>query len=153
MAFQKYSNMEQSMFTRFVQLGVPAVQLDAQGRARPSLCQLYQWCYDNLGNLPHVLKSPEYQLANAGFQYDYQLINVEDYNGTGETQPNPYFYQVNTSVCLCVCTCVHVCIHLCVYACMHVCMCMSVCIRVCVLSVCLCISAMFVCVCCSKCCV
>ena len=86
------------MFTRFVRLGVPAVQLDAQGRARPSLCQLYQWRYENLGNLPHVLKSPEYLSANPGFQYDYQMINVEDYNGTGETQPNPYFYQVNNHV-------------------------------------------------------
>jgi intron-binding protein aquarius len=34
MAFQKYSNMEQSLFARFVRLGVPAVQLDRQGRAR-----------------------------------------------------------------------------------------------------------------------
>jgi len=31
MAFQKYSNMEQSLFTRFVRLGVPTVDLDAQG--------------------------------------------------------------------------------------------------------------------------
>ena len=43
MAFQKYSNMEQSMFARFVRLRVPTVQLDAQGRARPALCQLYNW--------------------------------------------------------------------------------------------------------------
>ena len=35
MAFQKFSNMEQSLFTRFVHLGVPTVDLDAQGRARP----------------------------------------------------------------------------------------------------------------------
>ena len=35
MAFQKFSNMEQSLFTRFVRLGVPYVELDAQGRARP----------------------------------------------------------------------------------------------------------------------
>ena len=34
MAFQKYSNMEQSLFTRFVRLGVPTIDLDAQGRAR-----------------------------------------------------------------------------------------------------------------------
>ena len=34
MAFQKYSNMEQSLFTRFVRLGIPTVDLDAQGRAR-----------------------------------------------------------------------------------------------------------------------
>jgi len=39
MAFQKFSNMEQSLFTRFVHLGVPTVDLDAQGRARPrSVC-------------------------------------------------------------------------------------------------------------------
>lgn len=35
MAFQKYSNMEQSLFTRLVRLGVPTVDLDGQGRARP----------------------------------------------------------------------------------------------------------------------
>jgi intron-binding protein aquarius len=93
MAFQKYSNMEQSMFTRFVRLGVPTIQLDAQGRARPSLCELYQWRYQNLGNLPHVVQEREFQLANPGFFYDYQLVNVEDFNGVGETEPNPHFYQ------------------------------------------------------------
>lgn len=35
MAFQKYCNMEQSLFTRLVRLGVPTVELDMQGRARP----------------------------------------------------------------------------------------------------------------------
>lgn len=39
MAFQKFSNMEQSLFTRFVRLGVTTVQLDAQGRARPRYCK------------------------------------------------------------------------------------------------------------------
>lgn len=93
MAFQKYSNMEQSLFTRFVRLGVPTVQLDAQGRSRPSICDLYNWRYKNLGNLPHVLSWPEYKTANAGFYFDYQLINVDDFNGIGESEPNPYFYQ------------------------------------------------------------
>ena len=41
MAFQKYSNMEQSLFTRFVRLGVPTVDLDAQGRARPRLGEIF----------------------------------------------------------------------------------------------------------------
>ena len=86
--------MEQSLFARFVRLGVPPVQLDAQGRARPSLCELYNWRYKMLGNLPHVLTSPEYQYANPGFCYDYQLINVEDLNGIGESEPTPHFYQV-----------------------------------------------------------
>ena len=94
MAFQKFSNMEQSMFTRFVRLGVPLVQLDAQGRARPSLCSLYNWRYHLLGNLPHVMRPGEYQLANPGFVFDHQLINVEDFNGVGETTPTPFFYQV-----------------------------------------------------------
>ncbi|XP_043929809.1 RNA helicase aquarius isoform X2 [Protopterus annectens] len=93
MAFQKYSNMEQSLFTRFVRLGVPTVDLDAQGRARASLCNLYNWRYKNLGNLPHVQLLPEFRCANAGLLYDFQLINVEDFNGVGESEPNPYFYQ------------------------------------------------------------
>uniref|UniRef100_A0A8B9KQT0 RNA helicase aquarius n=1 Tax=Astyanax mexicanus TaxID=7994 RepID=A0A8B9KQT0_ASTMX len=93
MAFQKYSNMEQSLFTRFVRLGVPTVDLDAQGRARASLCNLYNWRYKQLGNLPHVQRQTEFQAPNPGLAYDFQLINVEDFNGVGESEPNPYFYQ------------------------------------------------------------
>nr|CAD7589608.1 unnamed protein product [Timema genevievae] len=93
MAFQKYSNMEQSLFTRIVRLGVPTVDLDGQGRARPSICNLYNWRYKKLGNLSHVDLWPEYRVANAGFWYDFQLINVEDFNNVGESEPSPYFYQ------------------------------------------------------------
>jgi len=93
MAFQKFSNMEQSLFTRFVRLGVPTVDLDAQGRARPSICRLYNWRYKKLGDLPHVSMWREYRTANPGFHYDFQLINVGDFNGVGESEPNPYFYQ------------------------------------------------------------
>ncbi|CAB1331070.1 unnamed protein product [Coregonus sp. 'balchen'] len=81
MAFQKYSNMEQSLFTRFVRLGVPTVDLDAQGRARASLCNLYNWRYKQLGNLPHVQLLPQFQAPNPGLTFDFQLINVEDFNG------------------------------------------------------------------------
>ncbi|KAL1512806.1 hypothetical protein ABEB36_002332 [Hypothenemus hampei] len=93
MAFQKYSNMEQSLFTRLVRLGVPTVDLDGQGRARPSICDLYKWRYKKLGNLHHVENWLEYQKANAGFEFDFQLIDVQDFNGVGESEPNPYFYQ------------------------------------------------------------
>merc|ERR1712241_569063 len=93
MAFEKFSNMEQSLFTRLVRLGVPTIDLDAQGRSRPSICSLYNWRYKSLGNLPHVLNSPDYKTANAGFSFDYQLINVPDFNGVGESQPSPFFYQ------------------------------------------------------------
>ncbi|KAK9877997.1 hypothetical protein WA026_020211 [Henosepilachna vigintioctopunctata] len=93
MAFQKYSNMEQSLFTRLVRLGVPTVELDGQGRSRASICNLYKWRYKHLGNLPHIAIWPEYQVANAGFLLDFQLIDVQDFNNVGETEPNPYFYQ------------------------------------------------------------
>ena len=93
MAFQKFSNMEQSLFTRLVRLGIPTVDLDAQGRARPSLASLYNWRYKNLGNLSHVLDQKDYVEANGGFSFDYQLVNVGDFNGVGESQPSPFFYQ------------------------------------------------------------
>ncbi|GAB6024502.1 hypothetical protein CHUAL_009656 [Chamberlinius hualienensis] len=104
MAFQKYSNMEQSLFRRFVRLGVPTIDLDAQGRARPSICRLYNWRYKKLGDLAHVLQWPEYRMANAGFLFDYQLINVEDFNNVGESEPNPYFYQNLAEAEYCVAT-------------------------------------------------
>ncbi len=93
MAFQKFSNMEQSLFSRLVRLGVPTVDLDAQGRARPSIAALYNWRYKNLGNLPHVINDQSFLEANGGFSFEYQLINVQDFNGVGESQPSPFFYQ------------------------------------------------------------
>ena len=65
-----------------------------QGRARPSLAQLYNWRYKELGDLPNVTSNPEYLRANPGFAYDYQFIDVPDLNGRGEHEPVPYFYQV-----------------------------------------------------------
>lgn len=43
--------------------------------------------------LSHFVQAPQFQLANAGFAFDYQLINVPDYMGKGETEPLPYYYQ------------------------------------------------------------
>lgn len=43
LALQKYSNLDQTLFTRFVRLGVPHVLLDQQGRARPEFASLYSW--------------------------------------------------------------------------------------------------------------
>uniref|UniRef100_A0A915BBL4 Intron-binding protein aquarius n=2 Tax=Parascaris univalens TaxID=6257 RepID=A0A915BBL4_PARUN len=92
-AFQKYSNMEQSLFARFVRLGVPFVQLDKQGRARAEIATLYNWRYRSLGNLPHIEALERFRTVNAGFLFNYQLIDVPDFNGIGETTPSPYFYQ------------------------------------------------------------
>ncbi|KAG0055975.1 hypothetical protein BGZ83_006742 [Gryganskiella cystojenkinii] len=93
MAFQQYGNMEQSMFTRFVRLGVPTVQLDAQGRARSKMAALYKWRYNELGDLPNVLQNEEFKFANPGFKYDFQFVNVDNYHGQGETAPRPHFIQ------------------------------------------------------------
>ena len=56
--------------------------------------------YRCLGNLSHVLNKSEYLTANAGLSFDYQLINVPDFNGVGESQPSPFFYQVSLEYCL-----------------------------------------------------
>ena len=75
------SHLDQSLFTRFIRLGTPYVELNAQGRARPAMAKLYNWRYRALGDLPYVSTAPEYRLANAGLAFDYQFINVEDFMG------------------------------------------------------------------------
>ncbi|CAK7563699.1 MAG: hypothetical protein SEPTF4163_001574 [Sporothrix epigloea] len=93
LAFRHYANLEQSLFSRLVRLGVPTINLDQQGRARPSLADLYRWRYPGLVDLPHVQTAPEFLQANAGFRYDYQFITVPDYRGRGESEPSPHFVQ------------------------------------------------------------
>ncbi|XP_058096767.1 uncharacterized protein LOC131242257 [Magnolia sinica] len=93
MAFQKYSHMDQSLFTRFVRLGIPYIELNAQGRARPNIAKLYNWRYRDLGDLPYVREEVIFHKANAGFCYEYQLVDVPDYHGRGESAPSPWFYQ------------------------------------------------------------
>ena len=93
MAFRQFANLEQSLFLRLVRLGVPTITLDHQGRARPSIAELYKWRYPSLEHLPNVLEDPAYLYANAGFKYDYQFIEVADYKGVGESQPSPHFIQ------------------------------------------------------------
>ncbi|PCG97984.1 CWF11 family [Penicillium occitanis (nom. inval.)] len=93
LAFRQYANFEQSLFLRLVRLGVPTVTLDQQGRSRPSIADLFKWRYKSLGHLPQLEESPEYSQGNAGFAFDYQFINVDDYQGTGEREPAPHFIQ------------------------------------------------------------
>ena len=119
-AFQKFGNLDQPLFTRFIRLNVPHITLDAQGRARPSIAELYSWRYEQklsgsvqavdnkaladlrpadrvvsvgMKNLPMVCSKIEYRLANTGFVYEYQFIDVGSYQGRDETAPTPFFYQ------------------------------------------------------------
>ncbi|PHH62528.1 hypothetical protein CDD81_6914 [Ophiocordyceps australis] len=93
LAFRHYANLEQSLFSRLVRLGVPTITLDRQGRARPSIAKLYHWRYPKLGDLTEVQKESQYIQANAGFRFDYQFINVPAYKGRGEVEPSPHFIQ------------------------------------------------------------
>jgi intron-binding protein aquarius len=92
-SLRRFSHFDQSLFSRLIRLGAPFVELDQQGRSRASLADLFNWRYQNLGNLPVVISKPEFTKANTGFRYEYQVINVEDYNGRGESEPIPHFYQ------------------------------------------------------------
>lgn len=98
-ALRDYCHMDQSMFLRLVRLGVPTITLDKQGRARASLAELVKWRYPALGNLPNVLQDKEFLTANAGFRYEYQFVDVQDYQAdeeskaVGESEPSPHFIQ------------------------------------------------------------
>jgi intron-binding protein aquarius len=82
------------MFTRLIRLGLEVIHLNDQGRCRPSIMELFKWRYPTLKNLPNVHdKNSIYGFANAGFRFDYQFVNVPEFNGKGETAPRPHFYQ------------------------------------------------------------
>lgn len=92
-AFQRYANMEQSLFLRFIRLGVPAIQLDAQGRCRPSICDLFRWKYPNLKDLSCIKNDLIMKKANPGFAFEFQVVDVPLHNGRGEFQPRLHFIQ------------------------------------------------------------
>lgn len=93
MSFSKFSNLDQSLFSRLIRLGVPYVQLDKQGRARSEIADLYRWRYKELGDQCRVQQLRDFQLANSGFAHTFQIINVDDFEGRGESTPTAYFYQ------------------------------------------------------------
>ena len=78
---------------RFVRIGVPAVQLDQQGRARKEMADLYRWRYDALGDLPAINAERRFQLGVPGFAHTFQLVDVEDPQGVGESVPHPHYIQ------------------------------------------------------------
>ncbi|CBI17729.3 unnamed protein product, partial [Vitis vinifera] len=89
----KYDNllMEESAQILEIETFIPMLlQRQEDG---PSIAQLYNWRYRELGDLPYVKEADIFHKANAGFSYDYQLVDVPDYLGKGETAPSPWFYQ------------------------------------------------------------
>ncbi|KAL3761010.1 hypothetical protein ACHAWU_004630, partial [Discostella pseudostelligera] len=76
-----------------VRLGVPSIELNKQGRARQEIAKLYSWRYDDLGDLDHISEREVFKRANAGLAKTFQMINVEDFEGRGESTPTAYYYQ------------------------------------------------------------
>jgi intron-binding protein aquarius len=97
LTFKKYSQFDQSLFARFIRLGVPTVQLDQQGRSRAEICALYSWRYSTAGgsltNLPVIEQDSRFRLSNVGFRRTFQFINVENFDGRGESCSSPFMYQ------------------------------------------------------------
>ena len=91
--FCRYSHYDQSLFARLIHLGVPTIHLNKQGRARQEIARLYSWRYDSLGDLGHVSTGDVFQRANTGLAHTFQLIDVDDFEGRGETAPTAFFYQ------------------------------------------------------------
>ena len=81
------AHLDQSLFARLLRLGVPSIQLDAQGRCRASLAKLFSWRYADLRNLAHA--EVEFKRANACLRYEYQMIDVEG----EESEPMPHVLQ------------------------------------------------------------
>ena len=92
-SFSRYSRLDQSLFSRLIAQGVPTIQLNKQGRARPEIARLYSWRYNDLGNLDFISSDSKFKLANAGFAHTYQLIDCGDFMGRGESAPTAFFYQ------------------------------------------------------------
>jgi intron-binding protein aquarius len=90
---KQYANLDQSLFARLVRLGVPQINLDQQGRARSNISSLYSWRYKDLSDLSLLSQSPEFKTANAGFRHEFQFVDVEDYKGAGEIEPQKHFVQ------------------------------------------------------------
>jgi intron-binding protein aquarius len=80
--------MDQSLYSRLIRTGVPTINLNWQGRSRPSIVDLYRWRYNDLKDL-EIVKTGKYNYMNAGFKYEYQFIHVDGQ----EHSPSPHYYQ------------------------------------------------------------
>lgn len=90
-ALLQFSNMGQSLFARLVRTGTKFIQLDHQGRSRPSIADLFRWRYPKLQDMEFIRQESTFSEANPGFLHTAQFVDTGDQ--TSESQPLPYFYQ------------------------------------------------------------
>ncbi|CAI5722873.1 unnamed protein product [Peronospora farinosa] len=100
LALKNYAHFDQSLFTRFLRLGVPPIVLDSQGCSRSELADIYRWRYDDifssegkptLGDLSRVKSRREYQTRNVGFLHVAQFVDLS--KTSEERQPRPFAYE------------------------------------------------------------
>ncbi|DAZ95083.1 TPA: hypothetical protein N0F65_002977 [Lagenidium giganteum] len=91
---KKDAHLGQSVFSRFLRLGVPQIVLDQQGSSRPQLADVYRWCYsfegvNQLADFLHVADSKDFTSANAGFAHVGQIVQVPNAKER-QVQPTEY---------------------------------------------------------------
>ncbi|KAK5669780.1 hypothetical protein QVD99_004160 [Batrachochytrium dendrobatidis] len=92
-ALKYYSNFDQSLFSRLIKLGVPTLTLNVQRRLRPSIACFSRVFYPLMRCVPTDQLDLQMKLANPGFVYDAQFINVDQFLGQHETEPRKDFFQ------------------------------------------------------------
>eukprot|EP01054_Gregarina_sp_Poly1_P003339 Gregarina_sp_Poly_1__3338@NODE_195_length_11596_cov_85_481395_g174_i0_p1_GENE_NODE_195_length_11596_cov_85_481395_g174_i0NODE_195_length_11596_cov_85_481395_g174_i0_p1_ORF_typecomplete_len1544_score255_12Aquarius_N/PF16399_5/7e117AAA_11/PF13086_6/2_9e31AAA_12/PF13087_6/9_7e21AAA_30/PF13604_6/1_3e07AAA_30/PF13604_6/0_00056AAA_19/PF13245_6/2_7e10ResIII/PF04851_15/2_2e05ResIII/PF04851_15/2_3e03UvrDhelicase/PF00580_21/2_3e05Terminase_6/PF03237_15/0_0013Terminase_6/PF03237_15/5_9e02DEAD/PF00270_29/0_ len=89
---ERTCNFDLSLFSRLIRLGTPYIQLDAQGRCRSRLADLFRWRYrfPPLRDLPLISEGREFLLANPGLAFNFQFVDVPH----GEERClSPHYYQ------------------------------------------------------------
>lgn len=87
--YKSQTNLDLSLFTRFLKNKIPHINLTSQGRARSEIVNLYRWRYPSLKDLPIVSEFPP---ENKFLKYTYQFIDIEDFDGKGEEINGDYSY-------------------------------------------------------------
>eukprot|EP00388_Colpodella_angusta_P010033 GDKJ01026324.1.p1 GENE.GDKJ01026324.1~~GDKJ01026324.1.p1 ORF type:complete len:1454 (+),score=392.63 GDKJ01026324.1:48-4364(+) len=85
---KRQSNLEQSLFERLIRLGFPLITLDAQGRSRKEIADLYRSAYTSvrLHDLPRVTTLRPFVTPNALFESAIQFVQVKK---AKESRPKP----------------------------------------------------------------
>ncbi|KAJ1563827.1 hypothetical protein HK096_010824, partial [Nowakowskiella sp. JEL0078] len=95
-ALATFAGLNQSLFARFVRMGTKTCLLDRQGRCRESIADLFRWKYGVIDGKPKLSDLGDFEgsrLANPGFAFEFQVVDVPDFNGRGESEPFPHFVQ------------------------------------------------------------
>nr|CAG4716357.1 unnamed protein product [Naegleria fowleri] len=90
-----FSNVKQSLFTRFSRFIDESKMITLpydSTEISPNLVPLFKWNYSGIYEYG-VMKSSDETMKLNGFKYNYQMLNVEDYQGQGEIQPYPHMFQ------------------------------------------------------------